>query len=465
MLGLSQYIIVFLQQMESYSDTMHWNIVEGSHKITLTLTWNFRKASTSAAGDIVASAPVTAPESRSRGLWRKLQKVLHTGRSGSTDDDSLRHSLRTAASVPEKISRFLQSTSTKHAYGCVKHAHSSPLGFWPTSCATKRAFSTSISDRELVTSTAATASAQSHAVTPDNVPWRLRQQQSEDSLLCDSSLTSTVHTAPHSPSTLPPPPHPYHTRDTCLSADNRESWQQQSRHSSLAARHWATVRTLSFGEGGIVQALHTGGRSRPWRSEHDRDDSSDLTKSTPDPRHLATSSLRTHASDYRRQDDISLTHLNKPPPLFNTNNTTSHNTLSNTPLNTLSLSPSHATYKTRDQLAATFERILEASRQRTQMALNGSVHQDWGEEGKKSWGEVGGRSGTERMTPGSHTVENLVWLTDDDEDDTWTDKTDSEVENNVQIVCDTLQRCFETCDNILDGHPPDDVFLTSTDIF
>ena len=41
--GLPRKLINFLRQMEKYRDTLKWNINEGSHKLSLTMTWTMNK--------------------------------------------------------------------------------------------------------------------------------------------------------------------------------------------------------------------------------------------------------------------------------------------------------------------------------------------------------------------------------------------------------------------------------------
>ncbi len=63
--GLPHYVLGLLQHMEEYKDCLKWNISEGSHKITLTLKWNFRK---------LQSTHGTVPGAES--IWNKVQRTL-----------------------------------------------------------------------------------------------------------------------------------------------------------------------------------------------------------------------------------------------------------------------------------------------------------------------------------------------------------------------------------------------------
>lgn len=83
--GLPRYVITFLYQMAHYPEYLRWNVTEGSHKITLTLTWNF-------------SCPVKRQTPHlllKTGLWDRLQRTLR----------------RPDGSVPPEISTFLQRTA------------------------------------------------------------------------------------------------------------------------------------------------------------------------------------------------------------------------------------------------------------------------------------------------------------------------------------------------------------------
>lgn len=86
--GLPRYVIAFLYQMAHYPEYLRWNVTEGSHKITLTLTWNFSCPA--------ASAKRQTPLLLKTGLWDRLQRTLRR------PDGS---------SVPPEISTFLQRTA------------------------------------------------------------------------------------------------------------------------------------------------------------------------------------------------------------------------------------------------------------------------------------------------------------------------------------------------------------------
>lgn len=87
--GLPRYVLTFLCHMESHKDCLKWNIVEGSHKLTLTLTWNFRKNKIKET------------------LWEKLQRTIKLGRSSKTDvrEDS------GPLAVPRTVSRFIKRSA------------------------------------------------------------------------------------------------------------------------------------------------------------------------------------------------------------------------------------------------------------------------------------------------------------------------------------------------------------------
>ena len=113
-LGLPRYVVTFLRHMESHKDHLKWNISEGSHKLTLTLTWNFRPAAASSA----------SKKSKQASLWDRLQRTLRLGRFAS--DRSVRHGYSGggaggvgsgggSASIPHDLSRFLgESSDERH---------------------------------------------------------------------------------------------------------------------------------------------------------------------------------------------------------------------------------------------------------------------------------------------------------------------------------------------------------------
>ena len=79
-LGLPKHVSNFLRHMEIHKECLKWNITETSHKITLTLTWNFRK-----------------PNKGKDSLWDRLQRTLKMSRS--VDDEN----------VPSHASAFVVS--------------------------------------------------------------------------------------------------------------------------------------------------------------------------------------------------------------------------------------------------------------------------------------------------------------------------------------------------------------------
>lgn len=87
--GLPRYVLAFLYHMESHRDCLKWNIVEGSHKLTLTLTWNFRKTKTKET------------------LWERLQRTIGLGRNSKTDvsEDS------GTPAVPRNVSHFIKHSA------------------------------------------------------------------------------------------------------------------------------------------------------------------------------------------------------------------------------------------------------------------------------------------------------------------------------------------------------------------
>ena len=77
--GLPRQVLTFLRHLEAYREYLKWNISEGSHKLTLTLSWNFRKH------------PAHEP------LLAKLQRTLRLNR---TDESR----------IPDDLSKFLKAS-------------------------------------------------------------------------------------------------------------------------------------------------------------------------------------------------------------------------------------------------------------------------------------------------------------------------------------------------------------------
>ena len=86
-LGLPRYVLSFLRHMESHKDCLKWNIAESSHKITLTLTWNFHKDKG------------TLREN----LMRKINRTLHIAQTQSEERE-----------IPSDIRALLDNVPKKH---------------------------------------------------------------------------------------------------------------------------------------------------------------------------------------------------------------------------------------------------------------------------------------------------------------------------------------------------------------
>ena len=96
--GLPRQVITLLRHLEAYRDFLRWEISEGSHKVTLTLCWNFRKRT-------------GAHES----LWTRLQRSLHVSQSPNN------------AAIPEHLSRLLVSSPKGSHRKTSSSTSSSPL--------------------------------------------------------------------------------------------------------------------------------------------------------------------------------------------------------------------------------------------------------------------------------------------------------------------------------------------------
>ena len=82
--GLPRYVGTFLRQMEPHKDYLKWNITEGSHKITLTLSWNFHRHK---------------HRNYKEKLWAKLQRTLKLTNSPDA--------------FPKDLAYFLDNTSPR----------------------------------------------------------------------------------------------------------------------------------------------------------------------------------------------------------------------------------------------------------------------------------------------------------------------------------------------------------------
>lgn len=95
--SLPRYVTSFLRQMEPYKEHFKWSITEGSHKITLTLSWNFKKTTNqfSSPGDDQSAAS-------NPGILSRLQETLNIGTQTNNTQ------------VPEQVREFLQLAPKKH---------------------------------------------------------------------------------------------------------------------------------------------------------------------------------------------------------------------------------------------------------------------------------------------------------------------------------------------------------------
>ena len=83
--SLPRAVIQLLKTMETYRECLKWNVQEGSHKITLTLVWNFKtKGPPSQTGK--------------EWLWNKIQVVQNKLRLTKSEDG-----------LPSDVCRFLES--------------------------------------------------------------------------------------------------------------------------------------------------------------------------------------------------------------------------------------------------------------------------------------------------------------------------------------------------------------------
>lgn len=109
-LGLPRYVITFLRHMETHKDYLKWNISESTHKITLTLTWNFRRNRGSLSDNFL----------------EKLQRTLNIGRSPEGEGaPTANHS---SSTIPKDLSKVLENTPKKHKRTALKQRLSLTVG-------------------------------------------------------------------------------------------------------------------------------------------------------------------------------------------------------------------------------------------------------------------------------------------------------------------------------------------------
>ena len=79
--GLPRAVVTLLRHLEPHKDCMKWSISEASHKVTLTLTWNFRRHKES--------------------LWDRLQRTLKFSKSEDAGGP---------CTVPSEVTKFLDQS-------------------------------------------------------------------------------------------------------------------------------------------------------------------------------------------------------------------------------------------------------------------------------------------------------------------------------------------------------------------
>ncbi len=83
--GLPKAVIQLLRTMETYRDCLKWNVQEGSHKITLTLSWSFK-------------SKVPPPQTGKEWLWSKIQVMQSKLRMTKSEDG-----------LPQDVCRYLEA--------------------------------------------------------------------------------------------------------------------------------------------------------------------------------------------------------------------------------------------------------------------------------------------------------------------------------------------------------------------
>lgn len=106
--ALPRYLVAFLHHMGPYSDYLKWNIAEASHKITVTLTWNFHCP--------LAGNRRRSPAAKTAGLWGKLQRTLRLPRAVDTVQQ------HQEGTVPREVTDFLRQTSDERA-ACLRQGN------------------------------------------------------------------------------------------------------------------------------------------------------------------------------------------------------------------------------------------------------------------------------------------------------------------------------------------------------
>ena len=133
--GLPIYVVAFLRQMEPHGERLKWNIAEGSHKITLSLTWNFQQSHHHHHHQLNHPSSSSSSSSGTRqvkdGLWARLQRTLRLGggdNSPPDGDDPLRRTAKIGggvfgtSSLPAELTDFLRRSASERVRAKQQHS-------------------------------------------------------------------------------------------------------------------------------------------------------------------------------------------------------------------------------------------------------------------------------------------------------------------------------------------------------
>ena len=113
-LGLPRPVINLLRLMEPHKDCLKWNVIEGSHKITLSLNWGFKKGHKGMRetlwGKLQRTLKLNGPGDHYGGVPRHITDAIHASPKKSAPPSTTHHSRQNNNRPPLRRQNSLPST-------------------------------------------------------------------------------------------------------------------------------------------------------------------------------------------------------------------------------------------------------------------------------------------------------------------------------------------------------------------
>ena len=204
--------------MECYHEYVKWSIGETSHKVQLTLTWNFSPTSSSSRDDTA---------SLSSQLFDKLHKTLSMAQLSGAGGASK------AGVVPPDVQRLVETTPKRHRRTRLKQRISNRLGALRSQLSISR---TSLDDLDSYSATTAAYRAPQHnhvtsrAVAAHSRPPLLRNNSFHGYVVHNTPKAGSLSYSPTRSTECSLPGGASSEADTCYSADELDNYVSAGEH-------------------------------------------------------------------------------------------------------------------------------------------------------------------------------------------------------------------------------------------